>query len=206
MMQRRRLIGLLAGASSALAIGLRRAAGLGAGADDLLGGVGSGQLPAGAGQRVHRGDRRDGHGGDHALVGLPDQGLHRVQRQGRRLRHGRRRQPVAGRGLDRRALRRPDRLVQASTSSTRSWRRPRSSPTPSTTASTGRSRPRATPPAGPTARTGSRTRPRWRRSRPSTATTSAVPKTYAEMRDIAEFFHRPDENRYGIAHLHRQLL
>ena len=27
----------------------------------------------------------------------------------------------------------------------------------------------------------------------------AVPKTYAEMRDIAEFFHRPDQNRYGIA-------
>ena len=34
----------------------------------------------------------------------------------------------------------------------------------------------------------------------------AVPKTYAQMRDIAEFFYRPDENRYGIAHLHRQLL
>ncbi len=27
----------------------------------------------------------------------------------------------------------------------------------------------------------------------------AVPKTYAELRDIAEFFYRPDENRYGIA-------
>ena len=27
----------------------------------------------------------------------------------------------------------------------------------------------------------------------------APPKTWAEMRDIAEFFHRPDENRYGIA-------
>jgi multiple sugar transport system substrate-binding protein len=27
----------------------------------------------------------------------------------------------------------------------------------------------------------------------------AVPKTWAEMRDIAEFFHRPDQNRYGIA-------
>ena len=26
-----------------------------------------------------------------------------------------------------------------------------------------------------------------------------VPKTWAELRDIAEFFHRPDENRYGIA-------
>ena len=29
---------------------------------------------------------------------------------------------------------------------------------------------------------------------------------WSEMRDIAEFFHRPDEKRYGIAHLHRQLL
>jgi multiple sugar transport system substrate-binding protein len=27
----------------------------------------------------------------------------------------------------------------------------------------------------------------------------APPKTWAEMRDIAEFFHRPDEGRYGIA-------
>ena len=27
----------------------------------------------------------------------------------------------------------------------------------------------------------------------------AVPTTYAQMTDIAEFFHRPDENRYGIA-------
>jgi multiple sugar transport system substrate-binding protein len=27
----------------------------------------------------------------------------------------------------------------------------------------------------------------------------AVPKTYKELRDIAEFFHRPDENRYGVA-------
>jgi len=27
----------------------------------------------------------------------------------------------------------------------------------------------------------------------------AVPKTWAQMRDIAEFFHRPDEKRYGIA-------
>jgi len=27
----------------------------------------------------------------------------------------------------------------------------------------------------------------------------AVPETFAQMRDIAEFFHRPDENRYGIA-------
>ena len=26
-----------------------------------------------------------------------------------------------------------------------------------------------------------------------------VPKTYKQLRDIAEFFHRPDENRYGIA-------
>src|SRR5262245_35089673 len=27
----------------------------------------------------------------------------------------------------------------------------------------------------------------------------AVPKTWAEMRDVAEFFHRPDQGRYGIA-------
>ena len=27
----------------------------------------------------------------------------------------------------------------------------------------------------------------------------AVPETFDQMRDIAEFFHRPDENRYGIA-------
>ena len=27
----------------------------------------------------------------------------------------------------------------------------------------------------------------------------AVPKTFKEMRDIAEFFHRPDQKRYGIA-------
>ena len=27
----------------------------------------------------------------------------------------------------------------------------------------------------------------------------AVPKTYKELRDIAEFFYRPDEKRYGIA-------
>ncbi len=27
----------------------------------------------------------------------------------------------------------------------------------------------------------------------------AVPKTYAQLRDIAEFFHRPDQKRYGVA-------
>jgi multiple sugar transport system substrate-binding protein len=27
----------------------------------------------------------------------------------------------------------------------------------------------------------------------------AVPKTFKELRDIAEFFHRPDQNRYGVA-------
>src|SRR5258708_37800966 len=27
----------------------------------------------------------------------------------------------------------------------------------------------------------------------------AVPKTWAQMLDIAEFFHRPDQKRYGIA-------
>ena len=141
----------------------------------LLGGMGSGELPAGTGQRVHEGDRRQGHRRDHAVAGLPDQGLHRVQRQGRRLRHGRRRLPVARRRLDRRPLRRPDRFLQASTSSTRSWRRRPSSTTPNipaTAASTGPFRSRATPSAGPIARTGSRTRRRRRPSRPSTATTS----------------------------------
>ena len=47
----------------------------------------------------------------------------------------------------------------------------------STTARTGRSRSRATPTAGPTARTGSRIRPRWPPSRRSTATTSACRRT-----------------------------
>ncbi|TGP40185.1 carbohydrate ABC transporter substrate-binding protein, partial [bacterium M00.F.Ca.ET.229.01.1.1] len=27
----------------------------------------------------------------------------------------------------------------------------------------------------------------------------AVPTTYAQLRDIAEFFHRPDQKRYGVA-------
>ncbi|TIU24716.1 MAG: carbohydrate ABC transporter substrate-binding protein, partial [Mesorhizobium sp.] len=26
-----------------------------------------------------------------------------------------------------------------------------------------------------------------------------IPKTYAQLRDIAEFFHRPDQKRYGVA-------
>ena len=74
--------------------------------------MGSGQLPAGARQRLHRGDRRDGHGADDALVGLPDQDLRRAQRPRRRLRHGGRRLAVARRRLDRRPLRRPDRLPE----------------------------------------------------------------------------------------------
>ncbi len=34
----------------------------------------------------------------------------------------------------------------------------------------------------------------------------ALPKTWAEMRDIAEFFHRPDQEALRHRHLHRQLL
>ena len=33
----------------------------------------------------------------------------------------------------------------------------------------------------------------------------AVPKTFKEMRDIAEFFYRPDQNKIRHRHLHRQL-
>ena len=204
-MKRQGLTGLLAGAR-ARSCWPRRPAGLGAGADDLLGGVGSGQLPAGARQRVHRGDRRRRSrsrprpgrtsrprpspsstpratpttwwSATRQWLGAGSTGGHYVDLTDFFKEHKRRRDHGAGDG-----------------------RRP----TPSTTASTGRSRPRATRPAGPIARTGSRTRPRWRPSRPSTATTSRVPKTWTQLRDIAEFFHRPDENRYGIAHLHRQL-
>src|SRR5439155_24888956 len=57
-------------------------------AHDPVGGVGSRKLPAGAGQRLRKADRRKGQGRDRALALLPDQGVHRVQRQGRRLRHG----------------------------------------------------------------------------------------------------------------------
>ena len=94
-----------------------RRAGSGAGADHLLGRMGSCELPAGARQRIHRRDRRDGHRADDAVAGFPDQGLHRVQRARRCLRHGRRRLAVARRRLDGRPLRRPDRLLRASTRS-----------------------------------------------------------------------------------------
>ena len=48
------------------------------------------------------------------------------------------------------------------------------------------------------ARTGSRTRRRRPPSRPSTAIARRA-KTWKELGDIAEFFHRPKEKRYGIS-------
>ncbi len=59
-----------------------------------------------------RRNRRQGHRRNGALAGLPDQGLHRVQRSGLRLRPRRRRQPVARCRFDGRSLRRADRLRQ----------------------------------------------------------------------------------------------
>ena len=85
---RKTLTGILAGIGMTLACGT---SGLRAGTDHFLGGMGSGELPSGTGQRVRGGDRRQGHRRDHAVAGFPDQGLHRVQRQGQCLRHGRRR-------------------------------------------------------------------------------------------------------------------
>ena len=171
--------------------------------------MGSGELPAGTRQRVHEGDRRQGHGRDDAVAGLPDQGLRRVQRQGRCLRHGRRRLASGS------APARP-----AATMST--------SPTSSTStsvdktdgagdrASTMPSIPAAAEVLGDSAR---RRRQRLGlpqglvrgpegdgglqgqvRLRPRRA------EDYKQLRDIAEFFYRPDQKRYGVAHLHRQLL
>ena len=110
--------------------------------------------------------------------------------------------PVARRRFRSRPLRRPHRLLQQAQADRDhgaghgeilrriSGRIP---------ASTGRSRPKATRSAGPTARTGSKTRRKWKRSRRSTATTSPRRRTGRQLRDIAEFFHRPDEKRYGVA-------
>ena len=96
-MMPRKLTGLLAGAASALAMTL---AALPASAQELT--IFWAEWdPANYLQELVNEYTEEtgvvGHGGDHALVRLPDQGLHRVQRQGRRLRHGGRRQPVAGR-------------------------------------------------------------------------------------------------------------
>ena len=52
------------------------------GTDHLLGGMGSGQLSSGTGQRLHEGDRGQGHGGDHAVDRLPDQGVPRIRGEG----------------------------------------------------------------------------------------------------------------------------
>ena len=84
----------------------------GRGTDHFLGRVGSGQLSPGTGQRLHRRDRHHRHRADDAVAGLPDQGLRRVQRPWRRLRHGGRRLAVARRRLDPGPLCRPDRLLQ----------------------------------------------------------------------------------------------
>ena len=66
--------------------------------------MGPGQLPAGTGQSVRSRDRGEGHGGNHAVVRFPDQGLHRVQCPGLGLRSDRGRQPVARRRFGSRAL------------------------------------------------------------------------------------------------------
>jgi len=43
-------------------------------------------------------------------------------------------------------------------------------------------------------------------SRRSTATTWPCRRPIAQLRDIAEFFYRPDQKRYGVAIIHRQFL
>ena len=147
-------------------------------------------------------DRRQGHGRDDAVAGFPDQDLRRVQRQGRCLRHGRRRLAVARRRLDRRPLCRPDRLLQAAQRRrghgpgdgevlrriSRQQRQVLGDPARRRRQRLGLSQGLVRGPEGD-----------GQPSRPSTATTSACPRTSRQLRDIAEFFHRPDEKRYGIA-------
>jgi len=65
-------------------------------------------------------------------------------------------------------------------------------------ASTGPSRLKATPRACPIARTGLKTRRKKPPSRPNTATSSTC-QDLKELGDIAEFFYRPKEKRYGIS-------
>ena len=89
-------------------------------------------------------------------------------------------------------LRQAQRLLRRAEAST--WRT--SSPPPSPAIpngrrarrTTGRCRPSATSSAGPTARTGSSGRSCRPSSRRSTAATSPSPATFAELKDIAEFF------------------
>ena len=127
-----------------------------------------------------QGDRRQGHGRDHAVDGLPDQDLPRVRRQGRRLRHGRRQFAVAGRGSTQRPLCRPDRFLQEAQSRqgdgprhgyslrriSRTQRQILGDPAGGRRQS-----------AGPIARTGSRTPRKRQPSRPSTATNWVCPRT-----------------------------
>ncbi len=146
-------------------------------------------------------DRREGHGRNDAVVRLPDQGLHRVQRQGRRLRHGRRRLAVAWCGLDGRSLCRPDRLLQQAQAErshgaghgevlrriSRQLRQVLGDPAEGDAV-------------------GWSYRKDWFEDpkemdafKAKYGYDLAVPKNWKALRDIAEFFHRPDEKRYGIA-------
>ena len=138
---------------------------------------------------------------DDAVARLPDQGVHRVQRQGRRLRHGRRRLAVARRRLDRRPLRRPDRLLREA-----QGRRADGSGDRRVLCRVpeGQQKYWAIPLEGDA--TGWAYRKDWFEDpkemeafKAKYGYDLAVPKTYKELRDIAEFFYRPDEKRYGIA-------
>ena len=171
-------------------------------AHDPVGAVGPRQLPAGAGEGLREGERGQGQGRDRALAGLPDQGLPGVRRPGRRLRHGGRRLPMAGRGLDRRPLRRSDRLLR------QAQRRQADGPGHRHrlrgVSAKGSGKFWAIPLEGDA--TGWAYRKDWFEDPKEKAAFKkkydydlAVPKTWAQLRDIAEFFHRPDQKRYGIA-------
>ena len=165
--------------------------------------MGSGELPAGTRQRVRGRDRRQGHGRDDAVGRLPDQGLHRVQRQGRApttwssaTGSGSAPASTGGHYVDLTDFFNEHNLGEVMAPATVKYY----AEYPATVGQVlGGPGSRATPSAGPTARTGSRIRRRWKPSRPSTATTSPCRRPGRQLRDIAEFFHRPDENRYGIA-------
>ena len=206
VMLRRTFTSLLMGA--ALTVSTARLAAA-RGADDLLGGMGSGQLSAGTRQRVREGDRRQGHGRDDAVAGLPDQGLHRVQRQGRRLRHGRRRLAVARRRLDRRPLCRPDRLLQEAQARPKLMAPATVKTTPSIPGNSGKYW--AIPLEGDAI--GWAYRKDWFEDPKEMAAFKAkygydlgVPKDYKQLRDIAEFFYRPGPEALRHRDLHRQLL
>ena len=174
-----------------------------AGTDDLLGGMGSGQLSAGTRQRVHRRDRRDGHRrrrrpwpdfqtktfaelnakgdaydmvvGDSQWLGAASTGGHYVDLTDF-VKEQRRRQDLrAGDAAVLLAVRRQVLVDPAR------GRRQRLG------LSQGLVR-------------GSRTR--WPPSRPSTATTSACRRTSSSCVDIAEFFTRPDREPLRRRALH----